>query len=177
MAILHDFIEFALIIAAILGVAGSYFRLRGRGFGLGDLVVFGPLAIGADVVTYMLFDTVRGSHADSAAYGALAGMIALIGLAPVAAGLSVIAFVAAVVCTVRYPAVRYGAVGLLALAWLVHRTVGNLDNAEAPGGLLDSDRQAGAEWAAESGARSREDCDRQSHARAFREGCYSWLGR
>lgn len=177
MAIVHEFIEIALVIAAILGVAGSYFRVRGRSFGVADLVIFGPLAIGADVVTYQLFNAMRGSHADSAAYGALAAMLALFGLAPVAAGLTVIALVAAVVCAVRYPAVRFGVLAVVAGAWLVHRTVGNLDDARAPGGLLNNDRLAGEHWAAESGVRSKEDCDRQSSARAFREGCYAWLGR
>ncbi|WP_374496017.1 hypothetical protein [Zoogloea sp.] len=36
---------------------------------------------------------------------------------------------------------------------------------------------AGENWALESGAASRADCDRQSAARAFREGCYARLGR
>lgn len=176
MAILHEFIEIALLLATILGVAGGYFRFRGRSFGLTDLLIFLPLAIGADVVCYMLFNAARGSHADSAAYGALAALLFLFGLAPVAAGLTVVAAVAGVICLIRYPALRFGVLGLVVVGWLAHRTLGNVDAMKAPGGALNGDRLAGEHWGLES-ARSKEDCDRQSHARAFREGCYASLAR
>lgn len=52
-----------------------------------------------------------------------------------------------------------------------------VDAMSAPGGALNSDKLAGENWALESGASSWADCDRQSSAKAFREGCYARIGR
>ncbi len=174
---MHEIIEIVILLAAIVGVALAYFRSRGRRFGITDLLIFGPLAIGADLFVYKLYSAVAGPHADSAAYEALAAMLVLFGLAPVAAWLSLIAVMALFACLFQYPAVRYGAVLLVVAAGLGQWFVGRADNRAAAGGRLNHDKLAGEEWALESGAASRADCDRQSTARAFRDGCYSRLPR
>ena len=63
------------------------------------------------------------------------------------------------------------------MAWAAHLVLGRVDDMSAPGGALNGDRVAGENWALESGAASRAECDRQSAAQAFREGCYAKLGR
>jgi hypothetical protein len=176
MGILHEVTEIGLLLAMVVGAVLAYFRFRGRNFGVSDLLIFGALAIGSDIVCYKLFQVVAGgSHADSAAYGALAAMLVLFGLAPVAAGVTMVAFVALLVCLARYPAVRYGTLAAALAAWLAHLFVGNMGAMSAPGGALNSDKLAGENWALESGAASPADCDRQSSAKAFREGCYARL--
>ena len=177
MEVLHEVIEIGLLLVMVVGAVLAYFRFRGRKFGLTDLLIFGTLAILADIVAYKLFLAMAGSHADSAAYGALAAMLALFGLAPVVAALNIIAIVALVVCLGRYPALRYVVLAALLAAWLAHRFLANRDAMSAPGGALNSDKLAGENWALESGASSRADCDRQSSAKAFREGCYARIGR
>jgi hypothetical protein len=174
---LHNVVQIGMLLAAILGAAVGYFRLRGRRFGLFDLLVFGILATVSDLFCYKLLQVAFGSHADSAAYGALAALIALLGLVPISAGLNVIAAVAMVVCLIRYPSVRYGTVLVAIAAWLVHLSWQDLDGTLAPGGVLNSDKLAGENWALESGATTKLDCDRQSPAKAFREGCYARLTR
>lgn len=104
MEILHEVIEIGLLLAMVVGAVLAYFRFRGRKFGLTDLLIFGMLAILADIVAYKLFLAMVGSHADSAAYGSLAAMLLLFGLASVVAGLNIIAIAAMVVCLGRYPA-------------------------------------------------------------------------
>jgi len=174
---IHEIIEIVLLLAAIVGVAVAYFRSRGRRFGITDLLIFGPLAIGADIFVYKLYSVVAGPHADSAAYEALAAMVILLGLAPVAAWLSLVAAMALFACLFQYPAVRYGAVLVVVAAGLGQWFVGRADSWAEPGGRLNNDKLAGENWALESGAASKADCDRQSTARAFREGCYSRLTR
>jgi hypothetical protein len=174
---LHNLIQIGMLLAAILGAAVGYFRLRGRRFGLSDLLVFGILATVSDLFCYKLSQVAFGSHADSAAYGALAALIALLGLVPISAGLNVIAAVAMVVCLIRYPSVRYGTVVVVIAAWLLALPWHNPEGALAPGGGPSSDKLAGEEWALESGASTKSDCDRQSPAKAFREGCYARLKR
>lgn len=164
-------------LVSVAGAIGAYFAFRGRRFGYADLALFLPLAVGADWLAYGLLQTVATHGSESAAYGGLVALLLLLGLLPVAAAVNVVAAVATVVCLVRYPAMGLGLAALIGLAWLAHLTVGNLDDAKAPGGTLNGDRLAGEAWALESGAATREDCDRQSSARAFRDGCYSRLGR
>ena len=169
-----DIQEIASVVeVVVVGVASiwAYFRFRGRNFGLTDLLIFFPLALGADWTIYWLFHAVRGS----ADYGGLVAFLLLLGLLPVAVGLTVVAIMAAIVCLPIYPAVRIGAVVLLVLLWLAYFTYGHLDEAKEPGGMLNGDRLAGENWALESGTRSRTDCDRQSVAPAFREGCYAQI--
>jgi hypothetical protein len=177
MGILHDVIEIGLLLAMVIGVVVAYFRFRGRNFGVSDLLIFGTLSIGADILCYKLFQAVAGPHTDSAAYGALAAMLVLFGLVPVAAGVNLVAFNALLVCLARYPAVRYGTLAIGLAAWLAHQFVGNMGAMSAPGGALNSDKLAGKNWALESGASSPTECDRQSSAKAFREGCYAQLKR
>lgn len=177
MEILHEVIEMGLLLAMIVGAVIAYFRFRGRKFGLSDLLVFGTLAIAADILSYLLFREVAGPHADSAAYGALVAMLFLFGLVPVAAGISMIAIVALIVCSARYPALRYGVVLAAIAAWSGHVFLGNVGKMSEPGNALNSDKLAGENWALESGAVTKQDCDRQSNAQAFREGCYARLTR
>lgn len=168
--------EVASVVEVVLVGGASiwaYFRFRGRNFGPTDFLVFFPLALGADWLAYWLFNAVRGS----ADYGGLVALLVLMGLLPVAVGLTVVAIMAAIVCLAIYPAARMGALALLALLWLTYFTYGHLDEARAPGGMLNSDRLAGENWALESGAGSKADCDRQSVVPAFREGCYAQVGR
>lgn len=102
-------------------------------------------------------------------------MLFLLVLVPVVIGVNIIGAVALVVGLTRHPDLRVG-VGVLALVvWLVHPFLGNLDELLAPGGALNNDRLAGEHWALESGASTRQDCERQSSSRAFREGCYGRL--
>lgn len=171
-----DFREILNVVEVVVAVGvtiWAYFRFRGRNFGLTDLLIFLPLAIGADWLIVWLFHVVRGSPD----YGGLVALLLLLGLLPVAAGLTVVAVMATIVCLSRYPAVRAGALGLLVLLWVAYFIHGHRDEANEPGGVLNNDRLAGENWALESGARSKADCDRQSSAQAFREGCYSRLGR
>lgn len=174
---LHSIMEIGLVLAMIAGAVTAYFRFRGRNFGLSDLAIFGTLAIAADVLAYMLFQAAAGPHGESSAYGALAAMLVLMGLVPVAAGVSVIGSVALVVCLMRHRWLRVVVAAVALAAWLAHWFLANQGAMLAPGGALNNDRQAGEEWALETGASSRQDCDRQSGARAFREGCYSRLSR
>ncbi|RIX49177.1 MAG: hypothetical protein D3M94_04585 [Rhodocyclales bacterium GT-UBC] len=174
---IHEIIEIVLLLAAIVGVAMAYFRSRGRRFGITDLLIFGPLAIGADIFVYKLYSAVAGPHADSAAYEALAALLVLFGVAPVAAWLSLVAAMALFACLFQYPAVRYGVVLVLVAAGLGQWLGGRLVSPNEPGGRLNNSKLAGEEWALEYGAASKADCDRQSTARAFREGCYSRLPR
>lgn len=169
----HEVIQIIGVVVAIGATIGAYFRFRGRHFGLTDLFIFLPLAFGTDGLVYWLFHVVR----ESADYGGLVALLLLLGLLPIAAGLNVLAIAATIVCWPRYPAVRAGALGLVALLWVAHYIHGHWDEENKPGGVLNSDRLAGGNWAAESGAVSKADCDRQSTARAFREGCYSQLGK
>lgn len=177
MGKIHEVIEIVLLLAAIVGVAMAYFRSRGRRFGITDLLIFGPLAIGADIFVYKLYSAVAGPHADSAAYEALAALLVLFGVAPVAAWLSLVGLMALFACMFQYPAVRYGAVLVIVVAGLGQWFGGRPANPHEPGGRLNNDKLAGEHWALESGASSRADCDRQSTARAFREGCYLQLPR
>ena len=177
MEILHQTIEIGLLLIMVIGAVVGYFRFRGRRFGLSDLLIFGVLAIGSNFLCYKLFLEVSGPHADSAAYGALAAMLALLGLAPVAAALNMVAIMALFVCLGRYPAVRYATLATAIGAWLVHLFLGNMGAMSAPGGALNNDKLAGENWALESGASSPADCDRQSSAKAFREGCRARLNR
>lgn len=172
---LHGLIEIALLLLGIVSAVAAYLRFRGRQFGMTDLLIFGTLAAAADIFAYKLFLVAAGSHADSAAYGALAALLALLGMAPIAAGLSMIAIVALIVCLVRHPALRYGVLLLASAAWLAGIFPGRMDNSPNPGGMQNNDKLAGENWALESGAASKQDCDRQSQAAAFREGCYAQL--
>ena len=104
-------------------------------------------------------------------------MLFLFGLVPVAAGISMIAIVALIVCSARYPALRYGVVLAAIAAWSGHVFLGNMGKMSEPGNALNSDKLAGENWALESGAITKQDCDRQSKAQAFREGCYARLTR
>lgn len=174
---MHDVLELLAILLGIGGAVLGYFRFRGRQFGLTDLLIFGVLSVAADILTYTVFQAVSGSHSDSAAYGALVAFIVLIGLVPLAAGINLIAFIALIVCAVRYPAVRYGAALAAIAAWMLHGFMGNVEQMQAPGGMLNDDKLAGEHWALENGVRTREDCDRQSSAKAFRQGCYAQLPR
>jgi len=174
---LHSVTELGLLLALIIGAVVAYLRFRGRSFGISDLLIFGTLATAADFFAYRLFQAAAGPHADSSAYGALAAMLALFGLVPVAAGLSMVAIVAMIVCLVRHPPLRYGVLLVSITAWLAHIFPGHSGDFSAPGSALNNDKLAGENWALESGASSKSDCDRQSQATAFREGCYSGLRR
>ena len=177
MEFLHEVIEIILLLMTIAGGALAYFRFRGRSFGIADLLIFGILAIGADYLSYVLFQAIKGPHADSEAYGALAVMLALFGLIPIAAGVTLIAIVALFVCLARYPAVRVGALVTVLLAGLAHQFTSKTDIMREPGGVLNNDKLAGENWALESGAISPADCDRQSSSKAFREACRAALKR
>lgn len=177
MEALHEVIEIILLLISIIGAVAAYFRFRGRSFGVSDMLIFVPLAVAADVVCYQLFQAMAGPHGESTAYGALGAMLGLFGLAPVAAGLNMVAAAATLLCMLRHAAVRYGVLALVLVAWAAHLFLGHRDEMSAPGGALNGDRVAGENWALESGAASRAECDRQSAAQAFREGCYAKLGR
>lgn len=177
MDILHEVIEVGILLATLAGAVGAYFRFRGRSFGISDLLIFGTLAIGSDVACYTLFKAVAGPHADSAAYEALAGLLVLFALVPLAAGFNIVALAAGFVCLLRHPPLRYAALVAAVLAWLGQGLVSRPDDLSAPGRGQATDKLAGEHWALESGASSRQDCDRQSTARAFREGCYARLPR
>lgn len=177
LGILHEVFEIGLFLAMVVGAVVAYFRFRGRQFGVSDLLVFGALAFASDILSYLLFQEVAGPRADSAAYGALVAMLVLLGLLPIAAGINMVAAVALIVCTVRYPALRYGVVLVALAVWSLHHLLGNPGEMSKPGGMLNSDKLAGENWALESGAATQSDCDRQSQARAFREGCYSQIKR
>ena len=71
-----------------------------------------------------------GSQADAGAYGALVEMFALFGLTPVAAGISMIAIIALMVCAVRYSPLRYGVVLLAIAAWAGHGILGNMSRCQ-----------------------------------------------
>lgn len=172
---LHGLIEIALLLVGIVSAVATYLRFRGRQFGIADLLIFGTLATTADIFSCKLFLATAGSHADAAAYAALAALLALLCLVPIAAGLSMVAIVAMFVCLVRHPALRYGVVLLTIAAWLAGIFPGRMDNSANPGGVQNNDKLAGENWALESGAASKQDCDRQSQAAAFREGCYAQL--
>lgn len=174
---LHQFIEIGIVLAAIGGAVAAYFRFRGRHFGWPDLAIFGSLAIAADVLTYLLVQVVAGPHGESSAYGALAALLLLLGLVPVVAGVNIVGVTALVVCLVRHRSLRIGVLVLALVAGLGHRFLDTVDAMSAPGGALNSDKLAGEHWALESGASSKQDCDRQSQAKAFREGCYGRLNR
>lgn len=73
-------------------------------------------------------------------------------------------------------AARGAAVAAIA-AWSGHVFLGNMGKMSEPGNALNSDKLAGENWALESGAITKQDCDRQSKAQAFREGCYARLTR
>ena len=169
----HEMFNFAYAVLTIVGAAGTYFAFRGRQFGLTDLLIFLPLAAGGDWLAYWLFKMVSSG----AAYEGLVALLLLLGVIPVVAGLNLVAAVAALASLIRYPAVRYGALGLVALAWLAHFSLGRMGDVSAPGGMMNNDRLAGENWALESGASSKADCDRQSQAKSFREGCYFRLGK
>lgn len=171
-----DIQEVASFAEAIVGGAASiwaYFRFRGRNFGLTDFLIFFPLALGADWLTYWLFNAARGSSD----YGGLLALLLLFGLLPVAVGLTVVAAMATIVCLAISPGARIVAFVLLVLLWFARFTYGHLDEAREPGGFLNDDRAAGEHWALESGARSKAACDQQSAAPAFRHGCYAQLQR
>lgn len=163
--------------ATVLGAAGAYFAFRGRRFGLTDFLVFGPLAGCAVAAAIWLYRIAASGHGESSAYAGLVALLGLLALIPVAAGLCVVAGVAATVSFVRYRTFRYATFGAVAIAWLVHWSMGNMTDFQAPGGALNGDRLAGENWALESGAATKIDCDRQSSAKAFREGCYSRAGK
>jgi len=165
----------SLVEVLVVGVASiwAYFRFRGRDFGLTDFLIFVPLALGADWLAYVLFGVVRGSSD----YGGLLALLVLLGLLPLAAGLTAIAAMATIVCVSIYPAARSGALVLVVLLVLAHFAHRHFDEGNEPGGMLNNDRLAGENWAMESGARSREECDRQSSAPGFRRGCYAQLSR
>lgn len=177
MEFLHEIIEIILLLMTIVGAALAYFRLRGRSFGMTDLLVFGTLAIGADYLSYALFQAVKGPHSDAGAYEAFAAMLALLGLIPVAAGVTLVAIVALFICLGRYPSVRIGALVTVLLAGLAHQFTSKMDVMLEPGGALNNDKLAGENWAMESGAISPADCDRKSSSKAFREGCRVALKR
>ncbi len=177
MEALHEAIEIILLLASVIGAVAAYFRLRGHRFGVSDMLIFVPLAVAADVVCYQLFQAMAGPHGESTAYGALAAMLGLFGLAPVAAGLTMVAAAATLICLLRHAAVRYGALARARVASAARLVLGHRDEMSARGGARNGDRLAGENWALESGAASRAECDRQSTAQAFREGCYAKLGR
>ncbi|WP_347250049.1 hypothetical protein [Zoogloea sp.] len=177
MEALQEVIEIILLLISVISAVAAYFRFRGRSFGVSDMLIFVPLAVAADVVCYQLFQAMAGPHGESTAYGALGAMLGLFGLAPVAAGLNMVAAAATLLCLLRHAAVRYGALALVLVAWAAHLFLGHVDEMSAPGGAFNGDRVAGENWALESGAASRAECDRQSAAQAFREGCYAKLGR
>lgn len=167
----HEVFNFAYAVLTIVGAAGTYFAFRGRQFGLTDLLIFLPLAAGGDWLAYWLFKMVSSG----AAYEGLVALLLLLGVIPVVAGLNLVAAVAVLASLIRYPAVRFAALGLAAVAWLVHLSLGKLGDVAAPGGMMNNDRLAGENWALESGATAKADCDRQSQTKAFRDGCYARL--
>ena len=159
MEALHEVIEIILLLISIIGAVAAYFRFRGRSFGVSDMLIFVPLAVAADVVCYQLFQAMAGPHGESTAYGALGAMLGLFGLAPVAAGLNMVAAAATLLCMLRHAAVRYGVLALVLVAWAAHLFLGHRDEMLAPGGALNGDRVAGENWALESGAASRAECE------------------
>lgn len=179
MEILNFFIEIGTLVAWLVSTAFWYRRVRGRAFGVLDLVIFGVLAVAADVTCVKLFEVVAGPRSESSAYGALMAILVLLGLVPVAAGLTLVAGLAALACLARYPGARSGALAVALSLVLVGACwrLGTADTMHEPGGVLNGDRPAGERWALESGAKSRAECDRQSRSPAFREGCYAWLSR
>lgn len=177
MDILNEVIEIGILLVTIAGAVGAYFRFRGRSFGVSDLLIFGTLAIVSDVACYTLFKAVAGPHADSAAYEALVGLMVLFALVPLAAGFNMVAIAAGFVSLRRHPPLRYAALIAAVLAWLGHGLIDSPGDRLAPPRGQNTDKLAGEHWALESGASSHQDCDRQSTAKAFREGCYARLPR
>jgi hypothetical protein len=125
MEALHEVIEIILLLISIIGAVAAYFRFRGRSFGVSDMLIFVPLAVAADVVCYQLFQAMAGPHGESTAYGALGAMLGLFGLAPVAAGLNMVAAAATLLCMLRHAAVRYGVLALVLVAWAAHLFLGH----------------------------------------------------
>lgn len=173
---LHTVLELAIVVLSVGSAVLAYLRLRGRDFGLTDLLIFGALAGAADWAVYRLFAVVAGPHAESAAYGALAALLALFALVPLAGGLSAVALAALWVCAWRHAGVRLGLVVALATVALAHWTGWEARLPASPQTRANP-RTEGEVWALENGATSRDDCDRQSRSKAFREGCYARVGR
>ena len=173
---LHTVLELAIVVLSVGSAVLAYLRLRGRDFGLTDLLIFGALAGAADWAVYRLFAAVAGPHADSAAYEALAALLALFALVPLAGGLSAVALAALWVCAWRHAGVRLGLMLALAAAALTHWSGWEGPSPASPEARANP-RTEGEVWALENGAASRDDCDRQSRSKAFREGCYARVGR
>lgn len=173
----NSLLSLFIVLATIFGLAKGYSRFRGRQLGPLDLVIFLPLAAAADVATYHLFQGIQGPHADSAAYGALAGFIVLIGLVPLALLLNLIAGITIIKCLAHHPATRLPLAICLAIPFALHAWHKNEAAMQEPGGTLNNDRLAGEAWAMEAGPRDHADCDRQSSSRTFRHGCYQIVDR
>lgn len=174
---LNSALSLFLVLAGIYLAIRFYIRWRGSNFGRLDLLLFGPLAAAADFGVFWLYRAAAGPHADSAAWGALSAMLILFGVWPIAAVCTILALSALVKCLIRYPAIRWLTLAIVLLAWLAHYFYRNIDQLSAPGALLNNDKVAGENWALESGAASKADCDRQSTSASFRTGCYRRIQR
>ena len=171
-----------VVLVWIWRVAQGCKRLLGSRFAVLGVLIFVPLAVGADGATYFLFEAVKGPHADSAAYGALAALLVLLALVPLAALFNLLALMALFGCLYERPALGlsvlivllFGAGGLLAWTGGAGRP-----HSPASDGPLErrGDDQAlqGQEWAMEAGPASREACDQASDNADFRRGCYRAL--
>lgn len=177
MSSLHDFIEIASLLLMIIGAVAAWVMARGRRFGLTDVLVFMPLAAAADFGCYQLYLAVAGGHSESAAYGALAALLVLLGVAPVAAGLTLVATLALLVSLARHSGLRYAGLFLLVVAAFINFRLAGHDDPQAPAGSQNDDRLAGESWALENGIGTHADCDRQSPGRLFRQGCYAIADR
>ena len=174
---LHDFIEIASLLLMIVGAVAAWAMARGRRFGLTDALVFVPLAAAADFGCYQLYLAVAGGHSESAAYGALLALLVLLGAAPIAAGLTLVAGLALLVSLAKHSGLRYLGLFLLVVAAFINFRLAGHDDPLAPGGRENNSHLAGEEWALENGVGTHADCDRQSSARQFRQGCYRIVDR
>ncbi len=172
MEALTNLISLLVLLLGILAMAKGYRRLRGRKFGLLDLLLFGGLAVAADIACYQLFQMVKGPHSESSAWGALGGLILLLGAAPVALLLSSIAFMALLRCLFEYPALRWLALIAIVFAAFTWPVQHGKEHDPSSAGAPNVSKLDGEHWAMEFSPANRADCDRQSRSLAFREGCY-----
>jgi hypothetical protein len=168
-----EVVGFIRVILGFIAIGSRWVALRDRNFGLVDCLVCWALTGGALALALACWDALS-SHGDP--YARLLPLLGLLALLPLCAGMLVVAVSFLVLGLIQLKSVRIAVLGGAALALLAQGLGG--------WGAIKSDlvdrgatRQEGAEWALESGAAQREDCERHSKSSSFRDGCTEQLRR
>ena len=168
-----EVVGFIRVVLGFVAIGSRWVALRDRNFGLIDCLVCWVLTGGAIALALACWDALSGPGDP---YARMVPVIALLVLLPICAGMLVVALSFLVLGLIQLKSVRLTVLGGAALAALVQGLGGwgavRSDLVDRSATRLD-----GAEWALESGAATREDCERRSKSSSFREGCTEQLRR